>query len=124
MNVSAGNLHLHGEDEEAAEAAESTLVEDAVLGPEDEPQPVPLLQGQRHAVGAAAVGTNRVVDGEHVLAVLQQCCVQGPRVSHAAGEPDVVESLCGSSEDACRQRTISVLLTKTFISENCKKNRF
>lgn len=49
-------LHLHGGDEEAAEGAEPTLIEDALLGPEGDPEPVPHLQDQRHAIGAAAIG--------------------------------------------------------------------
>lgn len=71
-------LRLHGEDEEAAEGAEPALIEDVPPGPEGDGQLVPLLQGQRHAVGAAAVDAPGVVDGEHVHPVLQQRCVHGP----------------------------------------------
>lgn len=109
-------LRLHGEDEEAAEGAESALVKDATRGPEEDLQPVPLLQDQRHAVRAAAVEAQRVVDGKHVLAVFHHGCVQGTRVSHVAGEPDVVESFHRSSEDSCRSdkqlHTSAVMMQK------------
>lgn len=95
-------LHLHGEDEEAVEGAEATLIEDGLLGPQGDREPVPLFQDQRHAVGATAVDAPRVVDGEHALPILHQRCVQGPRVSNTAGEADVVESPHGGCEDACK----------------------
>ena len=94
-------MDLHREDEEAGEGAEPTLIEDALPGPEGDGEPVSRLQDQRHAVGPAAVSVPSVKDGEHVLFVLHQRCVQGPRFSNTAGEPDVVESLHWGCEDAC-----------------------
>lgn len=70
MAAAGASSPSHGEDEEAAEGAELSPIEDAPPRPEDDPEPVPLLQDQRHAVGAAAVGAPGVVDGEHVLPVL------------------------------------------------------
>lgn len=70
MAAAGASSPSHGEDEEAAEGAAATLIKDAILGPEDDPEPVPLLQDQRHAVGAADMAAPGVVDGEHVLPVL------------------------------------------------------
>lgn len=112
-------LHLHGKDEEAGEGAEATLIKDAPLGPQGDRELVALLQDQRHAVGATAVHAPRVEDGKHVLPVLHQRCVQGPAVSNTAGEADVVESLHGGCEDACKATSsqCKILLNKPNVSD-------
>lgn len=105
--------HLEGEEQEAGEGAEAALVEDALLRPHGDGEPVALLQLQRHAVGGTAVAPPSVEDGEHVDVVLEERHVEGARAAHAACQADVVEARQRRREDpweATRRSTSTALL--------------